>query len=282
MSLLQYIVTKKYIVTVEDSKDLTDIYNELESLGNTPPGLDLVRDISCIDRRPSSRNTVYLLTDWEAGELPRDPRIKSVSLHPKELGISAGVNATTQTSSAWDKSNGTSSSMKNWGLLRCYEGVQRSGWGSNGTAAQTGTIELAQTGRNVDVVICDGGGIPFGHPEYAVNADGTGGSRSIQYNWAQHNPQVTGGSSGTYVYSTSNHATHVTGTVAGNTQGWARDANIYNLFYYAGGYDYTFPYVFDYIRQFHANKSVNINTGRKNPTIVNNSWGWSIFPEDWE
>jgi hypothetical protein len=281
MSLLQYIVTKRYIVTVEDSKDLTDIYNELELLGNTPPGLDLVRDILCIDRRPSSRNTMYLLTDWEAGELLRDPRIKYVSPPPQELGISAGLNATTQTSSAWDKSNGKTSSMKNWGLLRCYEGVQRSGWGSDGTAAQTGTIEMSQTGKNVDVIICDAPGLVFDHPEYAVNADGTGGSRAIQYNWYQHNPQVTGGASGTYVYGVEDHATHVAGTVAGNTQGWARAANIYNLSYYAGFPVEQFSYTFDYIRQFHANKSVNINTGRKNPTIVNNSWGWSIFPEDW-
>jgi len=282
MSLLQYIVTKRYIVTVKDSKDLTDIYNELESPGNTPPGLDLVRDILCIDRRPSSRNTTYLLTDWEAGELLRDPRIKHVSLHPQELGISAGLNAITQTSSAWDKSYGTSSSMKNWGLLRCYEGVQRSGWGFDATAAQTGTIEMSQTGKNVDVIIVDDDGIVFDHPEYAVNADGTGGSRAIRYNWAQHNPQVTGGAAGTYVYGVADHPSHVAGTVAGNTQGWARDANIYNLYFYVGFPAEPFSYVFDYVRQFHANKSVNINTGRKNPTIVNNSWGWSIFPANWE
>lgn len=86
MSLLQYITTKRYIVTVENSEDLTAIYDELESLGKTPPGLDITRDVLCIDRRPSSRNTVYLLTEWEAGELTRDSRIKTVTLHPKELG----------------------------------------------------------------------------------------------------------------------------------------------------------------------------------------------------
>jgi hypothetical protein len=31
--------------------------------------------------------------------------------------------------------------------------------------------------------------------------------------------------------------------------------------------------LFDYIRAFHANKQVNPETGRKNPTICNNSWG---------
>ena len=289
MSLLQYITTKRYIVTVENGEDLTAIYDELETLGKTPPGLDLVRDILCIDRRPSSRNTVYLLTDWEAGELTRDPRIKVVTLHPKELGISAGLNAYTQTSSNWDKSTSTSSTMKNWGLLRCTEGTQRASWGGtgyqgtgSGTAAQTGTITLTQTGKNVDVVICDENGLVWNHPEFTANADGSGATRTNQYNWFQHNLSVKGTAPGTYSYGTGSHSTHVAGTVAGNTQGWARDANIYNLYYLSGDdADYTFPYVFDYIRQFHANKSVNGATGRKNPTIVNNSWGMSIFPSDW-
>ena len=289
MSLIQYIRTKRYIVTVNDYQDLTALYNELETLGKTPVGLDLIRDILCIDRRPASRNTVYLLTEWEAGELTRDPRIKSVTLHPKELGINAGLNGYRQTSSNWDKSSTTSSNMKNWGLLRCTEGTQRSGWGGpgwqgngSGTAAQTGTITLTQTGKNVDVVICDDNGIVWNHPEFAANADGTGTTRTNQYNWFQHNLAVKGTAPSSYIYSTGDHSTHVAGTVAGNTQGWARDANIYNLYYLSGDEsDYTFPYVFDYIRQFHANKSVNGATGRKNPTIVNNSWGMSIFPNEW-
>jgi len=131
------------------------------------------------------------------------------------------------------------------------------------------------------VVICDGNGIVFNHPEYAVNADGTGGSRAVQYNWFQHNPTVTGGAVGNYSYaSIRDHATHVTGTVAGNTQGWARSSNIYTLFYDTGNSG-NFSLVFDYVRAFHATKSVNAATGRRNPTIVNNSWGQSIFPGEW-
>jgi hypothetical protein len=268
--------------------DLDAIYEELETAGKAPPNTEINRDVECLERRPMSRNTVYRLTDWEAGQLKNDPRVKAVSIHPDELGIQAGVNTTTQTSSAWDKSSGTSSSMKNWALLRCAEGQQRTGWGGtgyqgngSGTPAQTGTIELTQTGRNVDVVICDGNGIVFNHPEYAVNADGTGGSRAVQYNWFQHNPTVTGGAVGNYSYaSISDHATHVTGTVAGNTQGWARSSNIYTLFYDTGNSG-NFSLVFDYVRAFHAAKSVNAATGRKNPTIVNNSWGQSIFPGEW-
>jgi hypothetical protein len=286
---MDYVQTKEYIVTVYNRDELSSIYDDLETKGKSPLNTDILRAIECTDRRPSSRNTVYRLTNWEAQELKNDPRVRSVELIPAELGIQAGESTITQTSTAWDKSSGETSTMKNWGLLRCVEGVQRSGWGGTGyegngvgTPAQTGTINLTQTGKNVDVVVVDGNGLVFNHPEYAVNADGTGGSRAISYNWAQHNPQVTGGVAGTYTYGTSEHATHVAGTVAGNTQGWARKANIYNIFYYAGASgNNTFPFVMDYVREFHRTKSINPATGRKNPTITNNSWGMSIFPGEW-
>jgi hypothetical protein len=289
MSLADYVQTKEYIVTVYNRDDLLSIYEDLETKGSAPAYTDIDRAVECTDRRPSSRNTVYRLTNWEAQELKNDPRVRTVELIPSELGIQAGTTTITQTSTAWDKSLNATSDMKNWGLLRCAEGVQRTGWGGSGyegdgvgTPSQTGTINLTQTGKNVDVVIVDGNGIVFNHPEYAVNADGTGGSRAISYNWAQHNPQVTGGAAGTYTYGTSDHATHVAGTVAGNTQGWARKANIYTIFYYAGavGND-NFPFVMDYVREFHRTKSINPATGRKNPTITNNSWGMSIFPSEW-
>lgn len=287
--LLQHIRTRKYIVIVNDYQDLDSVYEDLETLGKSPAGLDLFRDVECTDRKPSSRSTVYRLTDYEAAQLRQDPRVKKVEAHPEELGIQAGTTATTQTSTAWDKSGSTSSTMKNWGLLRCAEGSQRTGWGGSGyegngagTASQTGTVTLTQTGRNVDVVIVDENGLVWNHPEYAVNPDGTGGTRTVQYNWGQHDPAVKGTSASTYVYGTGSHSTHVAGTVAGNTQGWARNANIYNIYYLAGdASNYNFPYVMDYVRQFHANKSINPNTGRRNPTITNNSWGMSIFPNEW-
>lgn len=284
-----YVVTKKYCVMVHTYEDLESLYSELETLDSTPEGLELTREIECLERKPISRATVYRLTDWEASQLRTDPRVKSVELHPDELGIKAGLYATEQTSDAWDKSSSTGSSMKNFALLRCTEGVQRSGWGGtgyegtgSGTPAVSGTIKLTQTGRNVDCVICDENGIVWNHPEYNSNPNGFSGSnRTVQYNWEQHNTAVRGTSPGNYAYGTGGHSTHVSGTVAGNTQGWARDANIYNIYYDAGNSYPYFQYTFDYVREFHKNKSVNAATGRKNPTIVNNSWGMSIFPGEW-
>lgn len=287
--MLEYIKTRKYIVTVNDYSDLDAIYDEIESLGKAPPNTDVLRAVECVERRPTSRNTIYRLTDWEAAEIAKDPRVKAVTIHPSEVGIQAGLNAITQTSSNWSKASTEIPADKNWGLLRCTEGQQRTNWGGSGyqgngtgTSTQTGTITLSQTGKNVDVVVCDENGIVWNHPEYAKNADGTGGTRTIQYNWEQHNAEIGYGANGTYSYGTGSHSSHVAGTVAGNTQGWARDANIYNIFYLAGDpSDYTFPWVMDYIRAFHRNKQINTNTGIKNPTIVNNSWGMSIFPSEW-
>ncbi len=288
MSLINYVRTKEYIVTVKNFTDLDSIYEELETKGKSPPNVDLERSVQCVNRRPTSRNTHYLLTEWEAAELKNDPRVIDVTLAPSELGIKAGLNYTEQTSSGWDKSNGTSNSMRNWGLLRCTREDQITGWGGTGyqgggtgTPSQTATISLAQTGKNVDVVVCDENGIAWGHPEFAVNSDGTGGTRSVQYNWFQHNAEIGNGSNGTYTYGTGGHSTHVAGTVAGTTQGWARNANIYNIYYDAGNTYPEFGFVFDYIRAFHRNKTTNVSTGRKNPTIVNNSWGMSIFPSEW-
>ena len=278
-SISKYATQKEYIVTLYKLEDLEDFYNDMES-----PGGNLYipnRSIGCVDRRPISRSTHYMLADWEASELKGDPRVRFVELHPRYLGVKAGTTES-QTSSNWNKSSSTSNAMLNWGLLRCYEGQDRAGWGSNGTNNQTGTININTTGRNVDVVVIDDNGIVWNHPDYARNADGTGGTRAIQYNWAQHDLAVKGTAPGTYTYSTGSHSTHVAGTVAGNTQGWARDANIYNIYYYAGAVgDVNFPYVMDYVREFHRTKVNNVSTGRKNPTITNNSWGMSIFPSEW-
>jgi hypothetical protein len=278
-SISKYAKQKEYIVTLYKLEDLADFYNDMESLGGNLyiPN----RSIGCVDRRPISRSTHYMLADWEATELKGDPRVRFVELHPRYLGVKAGTTES-QTSSNWNKSSSTSNAMRNWGLLRCYEGQDRAGWGSNGTNNQTGTVNINTTGRNVDVVVIDENGLVWNHPDYALNSDGTGGTRTNQYNWFQHDPQVKGSPAGTYTYGTGTHSTHVAGTVAGNTQGWARNANIYNIYYLAGdNFDYNFPYVMDYVREFHRTKSVNGATGRKNPTITNNSWGMSIFPSEW-
>ncbi len=269
---------KEYIVTLKNYSDLDDFYNDMETPGGNLYIPDRMVDVS--NRRPISRNTHYMLSDEEAYLLKQDPRVLDVI--PKEEIDSIIIRPRyTQTSTDWNKSTTSSSTNKNWGLLRCSEGQQRSNWGTNGTVAQTGTINITSSGKNVDVVIVDGHLNPS-HPEFSVNPDGSGGTRVIQYNWLQHTTEVTGGANGNYNYPSGsslfngddNHGMHVAGTVCGNSQGWARDSNIYNISPYSSNPNTGVPsFIFDYIRAFHRNKPVNPLTGFKNPTICNNSWG---------
>jgi hypothetical protein len=276
----------EYIITLKNFNDLDSFYNEMES-----ESLLLNRKITCTAKRPLSRSTQYLLSSNESNFLKSDPRIESIELHPRHTGIKADLFSTKkQSSTNWNKSFTTYPEHLNWGLLRCYEGQARSDWpitGNTLTYNATGTINLAQTGKNVDVVIIDGGD-PLGHFEYAANADGTGAVRMKRIDWyTLYNPIVKGApAESSYTFDEEVHSYHTTGTVAGNTQGWARDANIYNIKYYAGGELATsnneiFSYCIDYVRAFHANKPINPDTGRKNPTICNNSWGMSLFPGDY-
>ena len=170
----------------------------------------------------------------------------------------------------------------NWGLLRCFEGTPRALWGTDNVTNQTGRVDLTNMGENVDIVIVDGH-IKPDHPEFAVNADGTGGSRVRQINWFQYDKEVLGkATTDTYVYdflpeglSSNNHGNHVAGIAAGNRQGWARRATIYNICPYSTTANYRANWTYlvhDYIRAFHANKPVNPITKRKNPTIVNMSY----------
>ena len=159
-----------------------------------------------------------------------------------------------------------------------------SNWGSDDTAEITNqTIVCTASGKNVDVVIVDGHVNPD-HPEFAVNPDGTGGSRVNQFNWFQYSAALGYSTDATYTYSSdgsspnTNHGSHVAGTACGNTQGWARDANIYNMAFSdaLSGETFWSNKLWDYLRHFHKNKPINPATGRRNPTITNHSWGYSL------
>lgn len=266
---------KEYIVTLKNKDDLDAFYEDMETPGG---GLYIPnRAVECAHRREISRNTHYMLSDAEVEELKKDPRVFAVELTPEQRGIT--VNRSFTQTGNFNKSGISQASYRNWGLLRCVEGQQRANWGVDGTQNINATINVTAEGRNVDVVIVDGHFNPA-HPEYAVNSDGTGGSRVIQYNWFRH--RVGGGNyvytpyTGTAAEDDNNHGAHVAGTACGNTQGWARSANIYNINPYSTNPNGNIPtFIFDYIRAFHSSKSVNPATGRRNPTITNNSWGFS-------
>ena len=276
---------REYIVTLHKFDDLDSFYNDMET-----PGGNLYipnREVTVLHRRPISRNTHYMLTANEANLIKQDPRVLDVELSPEERGV-VNVPLWVDTSTWWDKSATATSVHKNWGLLRVADGYARYNWGSNGTTNTPGTVTTTSAGNNVDVVIVDGHMNPD-HPEFAVNSDGTGGSRVVQYNWFQHTPAVTGGAAGTYTYTPyvdpsytdpyggsrtddNDHGCHVAGIAAGNSQGWARKANIYNISPYNTNPSKT-SFFLDYVRAWHNTKPINPLTGRRNPTVTNHSYG---------
>ena len=269
---------KEYIVVIKKSEDVESFYLDMEN-----PDGDLYiphRRVDIVELRPMSNSTHYMLTDYEASQVRKDPRVESVDLTLKDKGFTIEP-LTKQSSDNWSKSSTPNANDRNWGLLRSYLGAKISDWGSDKNVNASGEIFLTNSGRNVDVVICDGHIDPV-HPEFAVNPDGTGGSRVIRYNWFQHNREVRNVDPGTYEYvvnndSLDNHGTHVAGIACGNTQGWAKSANIYNISPYGNHPNESIAnwnyYVLDYIRAFHQSKPINPETGVKNPTIVNLSWG---------
>jgi len=279
---------KEYIITAKSFDDLVSIYEDLESYSQGKYGCFPERMVECANRRHISRNTSYLLTDSEAYNISRDPRIEQISLgsdYIKDLEI---IQDWTNTGE-WAKVTESEAlpTDLNWTIRRAtltavpsdwYRGHELQGE-PNGNLRLSGTVVTSLEGRNVDLIIVEPGQVYETHIDFR---DELNNSRIVNYNWLQHSNVLFGRSTGTYSYTDTGsvnnfHTTGVAGLAAGSVNGWAKKANIYyinikgtstnqndnaiNLFE-----------VYDYIREFHRTKPINPATGRKNPTIVNNSW----------
>lgn len=279
----------EYVITLKNFDDLDQFYLDMENSNGI-----IGRAVDCCNKRPISRNTHYMLTDSEASLLKNDQRVLDVMRADR---ISASIRPLYTQTGNFSKSAGNNVSHLNWGMVRCIDGKTITGWGSDSTPSNNKTITFSATGKNVDVVIIDGHINPA-HPEMAKFADGTGGTRVVQLDWNT----LTGTAdiidndnttlmSGTYTYppyidggnatrtDDNNHGVHVAGTACGNTLGWARDSNIYNISPYStnpNSFSKTLA-LYDYIRAFHRTKTVNPITGTKNPTICNCSYGNALL-----
>ena len=73
---------------------------------------------------------------------------------------------------------------------------------------------------------------------------------------------------------TSGHGTCCAGLAAGKYMGLAFEANIWNMPAISDNVGMGIEASYDLIKIWHRNKPTNAETGRKNPTVVNGSWGY--------
>ena len=286
---------KVYIVTLYKHEDLEQFYNEMS-------------DYHLVMKRPMSRNTHYKMTEEQAEVLRQDPRVWDVQLPPKERGITIGRNAINYNPYVHSSQNywkgdtqgspTVSSSDRQWGHVHCAGDAAMRGKGQFGLISDGGTYEevnlgvlnIFNDGKHVDVVICDD---PVSIDMGEWNSPTTGQSRFVQYDWyTELNTLVTSIDDDSQTIpsapypnyfnnpnNTESHGTHVAGTVAGQHYGWAIEANIYSMQVLGNVANTGTPVpdllIFDYLRAFHRSKAVNPDTGIKNPTITNHSWGYS-------
>lgn len=267
---------REYIVTVNDPAVWdTGLWNELTTDGlgdNFIPS----REIEVVNERPfNARCAHFNLTDNEAALIRQDPRVAFVELKADlQEDVEKGFLGTR--TSIYDKSNATTATMKNWGLLRCINT-------SNpfvGSTSVNGNYTYNLDGTGVDVVVIDSGVEP-NHPEFAVNADGSGGSRVVDFDWSTLGvPGVPSAASiGGYLGDSDGHGSNCASIATGNTCGWASGARIYSIRIFSGYRITDGSYLgaidsdiaFDLVRAFHLAK---IAAGNTRPTICTNSWGY--------
>lgn len=250
---------KEYIVQVSDPAVWDTLHPEIIASGGGTYVPD--RAVLCLNERPFNDYLAhYELSDAEAQLLEQDPRVLMVELQADlRPGVEKGFQGTRSTYT-YDKSNTTTANMKNWGLLRGINPANPFGSGTSASVEFTYNLD----GTGVDIVVVDTGVEP-GHPEFAVNADGSGGSRVVDFNW--YNLGVPGiyesSYYGGYTGDSDGHGSNCASIAAGNTCGWASGSAIYSIRIFAGTRIYgsatslgaiNSDVCFDLVRAFHLAK----------------------------
>jgi len=262
----------EYIVTVKRGVDWQQLNDELTRDTTTDDSVDsnIVPD-RAVDvaklRSTNKRNTHYDLEEAEVEKLKTDTRVqdiikKSDIPDPKPSAIQQGIDE-----SSFNKTTTSSGNQDNWGLLRHISPTNNFG---SVTDDPDTNYNYVLDGSDVDVVILDTG-IEPNHPEWQ---DSNGSSRLQQIDWYSVQTARTGTQNVNHYTDADGHGTHVTGTVAGKTFGWAKNANIYSMklngLYDGDNTGFDFSDAFDIITDWHTNKT----SGR--PTVVNMSFGYGV------
>ena len=266
---------KEYIITVSDPAIWDEVW-DLFTQGGLGDNYIPQRPVDVINERPfNDYSAHFALTDSEAGELMKDPRFASVELKA-DLQDDVEKDFLGVRRHKFDKTNTIDNTMKNWGLLRSSNN-------SNPFASSlsvTTDYNYNLDGTGVDIIVMDSG-VMADHPEFAVNADGTGGSRVVNFDWSSLGvPGVPSAASiGGYLGDSDGHGSNCASIAAGNTCGWAPGAAIYSIRIFDGGDTIINQYLgaidsdlaFDLVRAFHLRK---ISQGNTRPTICTSSWGY--------
>ena len=330
----------RYTLAVTSPEDWNTIHNALIIDSNEDGIPD--RKVTCTDcKSHSPTRGTYNLTEEEANEIAKHPKVKWIELSPsdypqvypepepdtKRFRKNTKIYRNLSTSAFSISATSAEENRTNWAVKRVGVTTNGKSWPNvTGNAAViTDDVSYSLTGKNVDLVIHDSGIMQY-HPEFLdddgksrvrdivldgpyyidpdyftnnnhtyTKPDGrTGittasahawwentGSRSgsfssvgvvqIPSNYTVANSLGVGGTSHTM---TSSHGTGCAGLSGGRNFGTAFESNLWNMSVVSTPTGMGAEAGYDCMKIFHQNKPTNATTGRKNPTVVNGSWGY--------
>lgn len=261
-----------YNVALKEGVDYDAFWTEIETDGSGSVYVPQ-RGVDIVNARPTSlRQCWYDLTDSEADKLRNDPRVYCVEI-PPEFRTDIEIAPSASQTGLYYKSPGTNPADNlgiNWGLFRLNSTTMNT-TGASGTL----TYNYPLDGTGVDFVVQDSG-CQVDHPEFT---DAAGVTRVQQIDW-----YTASGVTGTmpsfaqFYADTDGHGTHCCGIAAGKTYGRAKNARIYVMTVSGlngvGTTGLPVTDVFDCIKGWHNNKTVDPALGYKRPTVVNMSWSY--------